>query len=103
MQRAFVLDKNKNPLMPCHPARARKLLKQGKAAAYRLYSNDFKLQFCRAEIAPSASFQFLDNRKGLPAELRLASDAISALQNCNLKSVEYIDKLSYEMFLVRNG
>jgi len=36
MQRAFVLDKNKNPLMPCHPARARKLLKQGKAAVYRL-------------------------------------------------------------------
>ncbi|WP_363321006.1 RRXRR domain-containing protein, partial [Mahella sp.] len=23
MQKVFVLDKNKQPLMPCHPARAR--------------------------------------------------------------------------------
>jgi hypothetical protein len=37
MQRTFVLDKNKQPIMPCHPARARMLLKQGKAAIYRLY------------------------------------------------------------------
>ena len=35
MQRVFVLDKHKNPLMPCHPARARQLLKKGKAAVYR--------------------------------------------------------------------
>jgi hypothetical protein len=33
--RVFVLDKNKQPLMPCHPARARQLLKQGKAAVFR--------------------------------------------------------------------
>jgi len=37
MQRVFVLDKNKNPLMPCHPARARQLLTQGKAAVFREY------------------------------------------------------------------
>ncbi|RKZ43395.1 MAG: HNH endonuclease [Candidatus Parabeggiatoa sp. nov. 3] len=37
MQRVFVLDHNKQPLMPCHPARARKLLKKGKAAVYRRY------------------------------------------------------------------
>ena len=36
MQQAFVLDKNKQPLMPCHPARARSLLKKGKAAVLRL-------------------------------------------------------------------
>jgi hypothetical protein len=29
--RVFVLDKNEKPLMPCHPARARKLLKKGRA------------------------------------------------------------------------
>lgn len=34
--RVFVLDSNKNPLMPCHPARARILLKRGRAAVYRL-------------------------------------------------------------------
>lgn len=37
MQRVFVLDKNKRPLMPCNPAKARQLLKAGKAAVYRRY------------------------------------------------------------------
>ncbi|MEL7433840.1 MAG: RRXRR domain-containing protein, partial [Chloroflexota bacterium] len=37
MQHVFVLDKNKEPLMPCHPARARELLKKGKAAVFRQY------------------------------------------------------------------
>lgn len=37
MQRVFVLDKNKHPLMPCNPAKARQLLKVGKAAVYRRY------------------------------------------------------------------
>lgn len=35
MQRVLVLDRNKQPLMPCHPARARELLKKGKAAVFR--------------------------------------------------------------------
>ncbi len=35
MNRVFVLDGNKRPLMPCRPARAR-LLDAGKAAVYRL-------------------------------------------------------------------
>lgn len=35
MQRVFVLDKNKKPLMPCNPARARQLLKSGKVAVFR--------------------------------------------------------------------
>jgi len=35
MQRVFVLDKKKQPLMPCTPARSRKLLSQQKAAVYR--------------------------------------------------------------------
>ena len=37
MQRVLVLDKRKNPLMSCHSARARQLLKQGKAAVFREY------------------------------------------------------------------
>ena len=37
MQRVFVLDKNQQPLMPCHPARARKLLASGKAAMFRQF------------------------------------------------------------------
>lgn len=31
----FVLNSNRQPLTPCHPARARKLLKEGKAAIFR--------------------------------------------------------------------
>jgi Restriction endonuclease len=35
MNRVFVLDHNYQPLMPCHPARARQLLTKGQAAVYR--------------------------------------------------------------------
>lgn len=35
--RVFVLDAEKKPLMPCHPARARELLRKGKAAVYRRF------------------------------------------------------------------
>ena len=37
MQRVLVLDKHKNPLMPCTPARARILLSQHKAAVFKIY------------------------------------------------------------------
>lgn len=33
----FVLDTNRNPLMPCQPARARRLLKNGRASVFRRY------------------------------------------------------------------
>jgi hypothetical protein len=32
--RVLVLDRNRQPLMPCHPARARELLRKGKAAGW---------------------------------------------------------------------
>ena len=35
MQHLLVIDKNKIFLMPCHPARARELLRKGKAAVYK--------------------------------------------------------------------
>jgi len=37
MQRVLVLDKHKNSLMPCTPARARILLSQHKAAVFKIY------------------------------------------------------------------
>jgi 5-methylcytosine-specific restriction endonuclease McrA len=37
MQRVFVLGSDRKPLDPCHPARARKLLGQGRAAVFRRY------------------------------------------------------------------
>ena len=33
----MVIDRNKNPLMPCHPARARELLRKGQAAVFRYH------------------------------------------------------------------
>lgn len=35
--RVFVLGKTQQPLMPCHPARARQLLKTGRAVIHRVY------------------------------------------------------------------
>lgn len=40
----FVLDKNYYPLNPCHPARARELLKHGRAAVFRRYPFTIVLQ-----------------------------------------------------------
>lgn len=37
MNQVFVLDHHEQPLMPTHPARARQLLRTGKAAIYRRY------------------------------------------------------------------
>ncbi|MBT9166580.1 MAG: CRISPR-associated endonuclease Cas9 [Chloroflexi bacterium] len=37
MSKVFVLDTNRKPLNPCHPAKARRLLTEGKAAVLRRY------------------------------------------------------------------
>lgn len=37
MQRVLVVDAERKPLMPCHPARARQLLREGRAAVLRRY------------------------------------------------------------------
>jgi hypothetical protein len=37
MNKVFVLDTNKQPLQPTHPANARRMLKAGEAAVYRRY------------------------------------------------------------------
>ena len=41
--RVFVLDKKKRPLMPCSAARARRLLKSGRARIARLYPFTIRL------------------------------------------------------------
>lgn len=40
----FVLNKDKRPLAPCHPARARQLLKKGKAVIHRKYPFTIRLK-----------------------------------------------------------
>ena len=42
--RVFVLDKNLNPLDPCHPARARELLQKGRAKVFKRYPFTIVLQ-----------------------------------------------------------
>ncbi|GET37583.1 RNA-guided endonuclease IscB [Microseira wollei] len=42
--RVFVLDKNLKPLDPCHPARARELLKKGRAKVFKRYPFAIVLQ-----------------------------------------------------------
>ena len=37
MQRVFVVDKNKQPLMLCDPVRAKKLLKSKRAVIYKRF------------------------------------------------------------------
>ena len=37
MNLVFVLDTDKTPLLPTHPARARKLLNSGKAKVYKMH------------------------------------------------------------------
>jgi hypothetical protein len=45
MNRVFVLSSTQKPLMPCTPARARRLLRDGKAAVYRLQPFTIILKF----------------------------------------------------------
>jgi len=40
----FVLNKDKKPLSPCHPAKARRLLKQGKAVIHKKYPFTIRLK-----------------------------------------------------------
>ena len=63
MQSVFVKDLKKRPLAPCHPARARQLLKNGKAAIYRRYPftiilkrgvTDIDNQLLRLKIDPGS-------------------------------------------------
>jgi 5-methylcytosine-specific restriction endonuclease McrA len=53
--RVFVLDTNRQLLAPCHPARARELLRKGKAAVYRRYP--FTIILKRAVEADPAPVQ----------------------------------------------
>ena len=48
----FVLNRNKQPLNPCHPARARKLLKKGKAVVHSRYPFTIRLKEQKPESAP---------------------------------------------------
>lgn len=54
MSKVFVLDTKKRPLLPCHPAKARILLKQGRAAIYKRYPFTIilKQEIANPEVQP---------------------------------------------------
>lgn len=52
MQKVFVLDTNKTPLTPCRPKRARVLLKQGKAAVFRMFPFTIILKYEINDASP---------------------------------------------------
>lgn len=52
MQKVFVLDTNKTPLTPCRPKRARVLLKQGKAAVFRMFPFTIILKYEIQDASP---------------------------------------------------
>jgi len=49
--RVFVVDRHHQPLMPCHPARARELLAKGRARVHTLYP--FTIRLVDREVADS--------------------------------------------------
>ena len=55
--RVFVLDKNKKPLDPCHPAKARILLKEGRARVLRKYPFTIVVQDLEVENCVTHSHQ----------------------------------------------
>ena len=53
----FVIDKEKTPLTPTHPAKARKLLNQGKAAVFRLFPFTIILKRKVIDVKKETKFQ----------------------------------------------
>lgn len=51
----FVIDKQKQPLTPCHPAKARKLLKEKKAVIHLVYP--FTIRLKKEVIAPEYTYR----------------------------------------------
>ena len=92
MQRALVLDNNRQPLSPCHPARARALLRLKRAAVYRRFP--FTI--------------ILGDRQGggetQPVELKLDSQGVSKMTFlCRVFGHRYTDRIpSRSIFFADN-
>ena len=83
--RVLVIDRQKKALMPCHPARARELLKKGKAAVFRKYpftiilhkSNEGKTQEIELKIDPGSKISGI-------ALVALCKRGRKVILSCNL-------------------
>ncbi len=84
LSKVFVLDTNKQPLQPTHPARARQLLGKGKAAVYRHYPftiilkyevSDAGVQPLRLKIDPGSNKTMNEvNRRSGSSGLAIVND-----------------------------
>lgn len=84
--RVFVLDKKKRPLMPCHPARARELLRKGRAVVVRLHPFTIRIKNRIGGEVQTVSFKIDPGSKvtGI-AVARESKDATTALWLGELK------------------
>ena len=103
MNRVFVLGSTQKPLMPCRPARARELLKKGKAAVYRTepcWANRARRPNCGGKwLAPSVKsrvdnvsvwFGRLDRLSPVAcAEIETVRFDTQKLQNPEIDGFEY--------------
>ena len=72
--KVFVLDTNKQPLQPTHPARARQLLKKGKAAVYRRYPFSIILKYEVSDFVFDAIWNGVKDTEAEIQPLRLKID-----------------------------
>ncbi|MEK9164392.1 MAG: RRXRR domain-containing protein [Chloroflexota bacterium] len=52
MQKVFVVSVDRKPLDPCHPARARELLRSKRAAIFRRYPFTIRAPYHAASVSP---------------------------------------------------
>lgn len=89
----FVLDTNKNPLNPTHPARARKLLRSGRASVFRRYPFTIILHDREAEKSTTQEYQ-------LKIDPGAKTTGLAILQN---DKVVWAGELTHRGFSIRDS
>jgi 5-methylcytosine-specific restriction endonuclease McrA len=89
----FVLDKNKNPLNPTHPARARRLLKSGRASVFRRYPFTIILHDREVKDSTTADYR-------LKIDPGAKTTGLAILQN---EKVIWAGELTHRGFAIRDS
>lgn len=92
--RVFVLDTNKNPLTPCHPARARELLKKGEASVFRRFPFTIILKYS------------VENNNTLPVEVKYDpgsknTDIVLTLKRYDKNEVIWSEELRHKGIYIK--
>lgn len=98
----FVLDTNKRPLSPCRPARARELLRKGRAAVFRHYPFTIILKRVVADAAPTACHLKLDPGSKTTGLALLQGDAVVWAAELTHRGAQISRKLGRRSKLRRN-